>query len=62
MKTKTITTERYEICSLCGGRGQEYAVPNIGTTTSNTMTCRQCSGSGRRMIERTVIVEETDTV
>lgn len=55
-QTKTTTTERYEICSLCGGRGQEYS--GVMTTVGALMqTCRQCNGSGRRLVETTTTTE-----
>ncbi len=56
---KTTTVERYEICTLCGGRGQEYNYAPTGmTTTSPMVTCRQCHGSGQRLVERPVTTEQ----
>lgn len=51
---KQVIEETQEICSLCGGRGQERS---FGTTTIFT-NCRQCCGSGyvvTKRIVRTVI-------
>ena len=54
---KTTTTERYEVCSLCGGRGQEYCA----NTTSGTQTCRQCHGSGQHLVERTIVTTHDES-
>lgn len=61
MKTKTTRTERYEVCSLCGGRGTEPAINNgMTTTVATTMTCRSCSGAGQRLVETTTTTETVE--
>jgi len=49
--TKTITTERYEICSICGGRGLEFDLTGL------SKTCRICNGKGQRLVERITTTE-----
>ena len=57
---KITKTERYEICTLCGGRGQESAYGNQGNLTAAMLqTCRSCAGLGRKLIE---VIETTETI
>ena len=61
MKTKTTRTERFEICTLCGGRGQEstFGQGHLTATSATTMNCRQCGGSGRKLVE---VTHTTETI
>lgn len=54
---KMITKERYEICPLCAGRGKEFDITITTTTGPASMPCRSCSGSGQRLVERTITSE-----
>ncbi len=50
--TNQVIEETQEICSLCGGRGQEA---NYGGYSTSIMTnCRQCQGVGYRVVKRVV--------
>jgi DnaJ-class molecular chaperone len=55
-KPKRVLEETQEICSLCGGRGQES---NYQSTAMFT-TCRQCHGSGFIVTKRIIRSELTD--
>jgi len=50
---KTVIEETREICTLCGGRGQEQSYSN----TSGMQGCRACHGSGQ-VLTKTVTRHE----
>lgn len=59
MPEKKTITERYEICTLCAGRGQELAQPMQMTTAGALhQKCRGCGGTGQKLVERTITTEE----
>jgi DnaJ-class molecular chaperone len=51
---KTIIEETQEICTLCGGRGQELS---SGQTSSTLQTCRHCQGVGYIVTKRVTRTE-----
>lgn len=57
MTLKTITEEVRDICTLCGGRGQESS---LGQNTAAWSPCRQCQGSGQVLTRVTTRREEVN--
>ncbi len=53
---KTITEETREPCSWCGGRGQR--ISDGYSTTSPTIACPRCTGTGQ-ILTKTVTRTET---
>ena len=55
MNEQKVIEETQEICTLCGGRGQERNYLDGQTTSANSMTtCRQCQGVGDLVTKRVV--------
>jgi DnaJ-class molecular chaperone len=53
---KTTTTEQFEVCSMCAGRGQEITGA-VHTAGPELIQCRYCHGSGQKLLLRTVTTE-----
>jgi len=55
---KKVIEETEELCSLCGGRGQEQTFG--GCTTAAFANCRQCHGRGFLVTKRVIRYEEVE--
>lgn len=56
-ETTTIQETR-EVCTMCGGRGQEFS--NY-SSSSTTMTCRACNGTGQKLVKTVITKTIIDT-